>query len=260
MRVLAAAVIVGTVAAVGAVSATFSRLQSTDDERLPRGTFVSLVSPADYPASPHRWPAGAPIVIECWGGAEDQQRTRRLARAKRAANRLEFARELASAKREVARMTFWRAVTRRSSNAREKAEAEAAVDAANAELERVSAEWKATASAMLDMLVEQPSFTLRTANGTRYGWNPEHARSGLPFFRDVGDVFPEDRVFDHAAWNALRAAEGAVERAKTPDDILRAGDALRSAKEPLSRSLAEQDNRNALRDAIRQDALEACAR
>ena len=259
MRVLAVVVVVGTVVAAGAISSISSR-QRTDEERSPRGTFESLVSPADYPESPHAWPAGEPIVIECWGDAQDQRRTRRLARSFRKANRLESAQELATAKREIAGMTLWQAVTD-NPNAREYEAEAAAADAANAEVERLSAELHATTLAMFDLYQQAgpPSFTLRTANGTRYGWDPERRRTGLPPFRDVGHVFPIDRVFQHTEWNAVRAAEAALDQATNGGfgrHFLRA----RSARDALESALDEQNRRNALGVAIRQDAREACAR
>ena len=47
--------------------------------------FVSIVDPESYPMSPHAWPRGTPIIIECWGGAADRDRAADLVRAKRTA-------------------------------------------------------------------------------------------------------------------------------------------------------------------------------
>lgn len=47
----------------------------------PRRAFRSVVDPADHPMSPHAWPEGVPIIIECWGGAADRDRARTLSLA-----------------------------------------------------------------------------------------------------------------------------------------------------------------------------------
>ena len=274
MRVLAVAVIASGVVAVGTVSSIFSRQGNAAASSSARGVFESLVNPADYPESPHAWPGAEPIVIECWGDAEDRMRTRRLARLSRKLNRLESAQDLASAKQDAARTmkTFWLHPGVDSSS-REKAEVRLAADAADAQVERLRAEWRETASAMNELQVELAGrhplsvVTLRSANATRYGWDRDRNTATLsPVvapFRDVGYVFPRDnRFLDRLddRLDAVRDAYAVRQQATTPDDFVRARNAIGSAEAALDRAIDERDGRDALRNAIEQDVLEACAR
>ena len=252
----------------------------TDDKTAPR-VFESMIDPSDYPGSPHAWPVGEPIVIECWGNAEDRRRTRALVRARLEVERSTAAYTLAVAREEAARWkVLWNATNGALARYRgddppptPAADAKAAYDAAHAELERRRA---AELAAFKDLnqirdgwtSAGEPwslaAVTLRTANGTRYGFHGDVAHPDVPTVPDARQVFPVAPWPDSALVEAAATANGEYQRALARDphgiETAEAYATREAANARLTAANDEHERREALRLAIQRDALEACAR
>ena len=178
----------------------------TDDEAAPR-VFESMIDLSDYPGSPHAWPVGEPIMIECWGNAEDRRRTRAAVLAQLEAERGTTAHTLAVAREETARWkALWNAMYGDFARYRgdavpptPAAEANAAHDAARAELERHETAMLAAFDDLNKIRdgwtsAGEPwpltAVTLRTANGTRYGFPDDVAHPDVPRAAVARQVFP----------------------------------------------------------------------
>ena len=235
---------------------------------------VSLVEPADYPGSPHEWPVGQPITIECWGDAADQRRTRTLARSQRNAARLRAAIDTADLEAKLAgsRYVSWLV---QEATPLELAEAKTANGEAAANLERLRGEESALMDERLANIVSSrtsphplTAITIRAANGMRYGWRRTTGvpHPDAPAFRNVEEVFPYDHVLPDPTRGEAAQAEvaTALERADAgnfePEAFNRAWNASEAAGGVFLEALEARGRRNALHDAMRQDALEACAR
>ena len=231
MRLPSTVVVACLAASIGAVAAAL--LTSAPE---PSRAFLSVIDPADYPMSPHAWPENTPIIIECWGSAADRDRARALVRAQRIGDEAFDAFFLRSDFEEWKR-------------------------------EQLSSRMMA-ASTLLDSWERQgvphplSAITLLTANGSRYRWvNDEDplfpARASVPQAGNVHQMFPpvspfpsSDRVV--AAQADLDQAQGVVETVQRV--IARDG--------AMVAMLTEQELRReqeALRNAVREDALAACA-
>ena len=234
---------------------------------------VSLVDPADYPGSPHEWPSGPPITIECWGDEADQRRTRAFARSRRNAARLRAAIDTADLEAKLAgsRYVSWFV---QDATPRELAEAKTASDEADANLERLRGEESALMDEQLANIVSSrtsphplTAITIRAANGMRYGWRTTGVpHPDAPAFLNVEEVFPYDlgspdttRV-EAAQADVSEQREQAAARSLDPEAFVRAELALEAATGVFGEAWEATRRRNALHDAIRQDALEACAR
>ena len=235
---------------------------------------VSLVDPADYPDSPHEWPSGPPITIECWGDEADQRRTRAFARSRRNDARLRAAIDTADLEAKLAgfRYVSWLV---QDATPRELAEAKTASDEADANLERLRGEESAIMDEQLVNIVSSrtsphplTAITIRAANGMRYGWMVTTGvpHPDAPAFLNVEEVFPYDLGFqDTTRVEAAQAEvseqrEQAAARSLDPEAFVRAELALEAATGVFLEAWEATRSRNALHDAIRQDALEACAR
>lgn len=241
-----------------------SGMQGSDDSA--RRVLQSLVVPSEYPSSPHAWPAGEPIWIECWGDEVDRRQARDLALYLRKRDRLEHALEVARAvaDHEGALWANW--IGRATPS--ELADQKAAYELAQAEVERLQEEEKSLAPLVPALIrgwrdERHPlsTITFRTANGTRYGWNPEwnpeRASEDVPMRADVGDVFPRDLGLPEL--ETLVAAQKRLRQASTTGDAAAVTRAS-TARDEAEDALEALDRANALRDAIELDALEACAR
>ena len=252
----------------------------TDDKTAPR-VFESMIDPLDYPGSPHAWPVGEPIMIECWGNAEDRRRTRAAVRARLEAERSATAHTLAVAREEAARWkVLWNSTYGEFARYRgdaapptPAAEANAAHDAARAELERHEAAMLA-ASGHLNQIRDgwtsagEPwpltAVTLRTANGTRYGFPDDVAHPDVLTVPDARQVFPVAPWPDIALVESAATANGEYQRALARDPYaIETAEAYATREAASARLMAahdEHERRDALRVAIQRDALEACAR
>ena len=229
----------------------------------------SLVIPFEYPSSPHAWPAGEPIWIECWGDEADRRQARDLALYRRKHDRLSGALEVAEAVADSER-TRWANWMIGRATPSELADAKAAYDVAQAEVERLREERESLSLLLLALARgwrdgnhrhPHSAITLRTANGTRYGWSLELASDDVPVLADVEDVFPRDRGLPD--FDSLAATEERLEQAVTTGDaaaITRAWTARDDAQDGFVAEREARQRANALRDAIDLDALEACAR
>ena len=237
------------------------------DHPAPR-VLESLVIPSDYPSSPHAWPAGEPIWIECWGDEADRRQARDLALYQRKHDRLSDALEVAEAvaDSEGARWVNW--IGRATPS--ELSDAKAAYEVARARVERLQEERESLRPLLFTLARRwrdgnhrhpRSAITLRTANGTRYGWNPEPASDNVSVLADIEDVFPRDEGLPDL--ESFAAAEERLEQAATTGDataITRAWTARDEAEDGFVTEMAARRRANALRDAIDLDALEVCAR
>lgn len=243
-----------------------SGMQGSDDPE-PR-VFQSLVIPSEYPFSPHAWPAGEPIWIECWGDEADRRQARDLALYRRKRDRLENALKVAEAvaNHERALLVNW--VGRATPS--ELADQKAAYEVAQAEVERLQEERESLTPLALaltrgwrDGNQRHPLsvITFRTANGTRYGWNPEwnpeRESEDVPMHADVEDVFPHNPGLPEL--ETFFAAQERLKQAFTTGDAAAVTSAS-TALDETEDALEALDRANALSDAIELDALESCAR
>lgn len=257
-----------SVTLLACLTVTSASCAQESDRLVPR-VFESLVIPSEFSSSPHAWPAGESIWIECWGGEPDQRQARDLALYNRKDNRLSSDLEVAKAVADYEH-ALWANWMIGSATPSELADQRAAYEVAQAEVERLQEEQRSLVPLFLALVRgwqdgnhrhPHSAITLRTANGTRYGWGPETAPDDVPVFADVEDVFPRDRGLpdfesvDAADTRLAEAVEGgdatAITRAfKARDDVQ---DSFRTETEARQRI-------NALREAIDLDALEACGR
>ena len=196
-----------------------SGMQGSDDPA-PR-VFQSLVIPSEYPSSPHAWPAGEAIWIECWGDEADRRQARDVALYLRKRDRLENALEVAEAVADYERALLVNWVGRATPG--ELADQKAAYEIAQAEVERLQEE-RESLRPLVPALMRGwrdghhplSAITFRTANGTRYGRNPEQASDDMPMRADVEDVFPRDGGLPEL--EALVAAQERLMQASTTGD------------------------------------------
>ena len=229
--------------------------------------FASLVEPADYPDSPHAWPAGEPITIECWGNETTRQHSRDAVRATRALDSRDSAVDKARLIREAAVSRYLYFLSA-NSHPSELATVETAMDLAEADYERLQAEL----DDFRDLTLENSSarfpalaITLRTGNGTRYGWRPDRRnRPDMPSFQNVDDIFPPGRLeLLVPSMKMLNESRHEYEQALASRDVeenIRAWQTLEFAEAAVANELEAWERRNALSRAISRDALEACAR
>ena len=226
---------------------------------------VSLVDPVDYPDSSHAWPDGEPVTVECWGNQADRLHTRTLVREQRARDRVSAAVDMARLVAEAAASRYVSFVAQNATPS-ELNKAKAAMDSANAELERLRAELDDAFERELDRIRQDGparlgAITIRTDNGMRYGWMTDASRPNVPTFRNVDEVFPRNDDLPDLTHLALTRQEldEAIARGD-PNQIVRAMDARDSAFTVLAGAFDAQEKRNTLSNAIRRDAIEACAR
>lgn len=226
---------------------------------------VSLVDPADHPDSSHAWPVGELITVECWGNQADRLHTRTFVREQRARDRVSAAVDMARLVAEAASSRYVSFIAQDATPS-ELTKAKAAMDSANAELERLRAELddafeRASNRIRQDGPARLGVITIRTDNGMRYGWMTDTSRPNVPTFRNVDEVFPRnDDLPDPTHWALTQQEFDEAIARGDPNQILRAMDARDSASAVLAGAFDAQEKRDALSNAIRRDVLEACAR
>ena len=103
--------------------------------------------------------------------------------------------------------------------------------------------------------------TIRTNNGMRFGWMTNTSRPDVPTFRNVDEVFPRnDDLPDPAHLTLIQQEFDEVIARGNPNQIVLAMEARDASSAVLAGAFDAQEKRNALSNAIRRDALKACAR
>ena len=204
-------------------------------------------------------------LLNAGGNQADRLHTRTLVREQRARDRVSAAVDMARLVAEAAASRYVSFVAQNATPS-ELNKAKAAMDSANAELERLRAELDDAFERELDRIRQDGparlgAITIRTDNGMRYGWMTDASRPNVPTFRNVDEVFPRNDDLPDLTHLALTRQEldEAIARGD-PNQIVRAMDARDSAFTVLAGAFDAQEKRNTLSNAIRRDAIEACAR
>ena len=190
--------------------------------------FISVVDPESYPLSPHAWPAGTPIIVECWGSRSDRDRAMELVQAVHAAEEVRL---------DGPPMLEW---TDEQWNQYHS-------------VSRVLDRWSAEGA-------RHPlsTITLRTEAGTRFGWLEENPT--IAPVRNAGDVHSIFPRYD--ALPSFAGVEAAREDFDEADGLLATALAqaqLDAAAESMLNEWAGKREVNALANAVTDDALVACA-